>query len=184
MVTQFPELNIKVLSFRHNKINKIEPRAFKNLTLLEKLDLSCNQLDIKSLKKDVFEGHYNAEKYEPLGNLKWLSLADNNLHALIDDAFDHLDNLETLILSQNQFKIIDQNSASAISTVSSLKFLDLSSMELKDLPRDMLHASHRTLRVLNITGNLFTSIPEAIHYSENLVELIIDDVPIEYIGGK
>lgn len=151
--------------------------------MLEKLDLSENHLTIQSLRKDVFEGNYNSMQYEPLKNLKWLSLAGNDLHAVIDDAFDHLPNLETLILCHNQFKVIDPNSASAISVLTNLKVLDLSFMELRELPNYMLHAP-RHLRVLNLTGNLFTSIPDAIHSAENLIELIIDDVPIEYIGGK
>lgn len=183
MVTQFPQLDIKFISFRHNKIRKIEQRAFWNLTLLEKLDLSENKLTIDTLQKEVFEGPYNSQQYEPMKSLKWLNLAGNDLHALNDDVFDHLPNLETLLLCHNQFTIIDPNSASAISSLNKLKVLDLSFMELKDLPDHMLHAP-RELRVLNITGNLFTSIPSAIHLAKNLIELSIDDVPIEHIGGK
>lgn len=183
IVTQFPVLDIRVLSFRHNKIRKIEPRAFINLTSLEKLDLSDNKLTHDALSRQTFEGHYRAQELEPLENLKWLSLAGNDLHTLDPDLFDHLPNLEVLILCHNQFSIMDSNSAAAISSIPKLKVLDLSFMELRKIPESTLHGP-REMRVLNLTGNLFTEIPDDIRYARNLVELVLDDIPIEHIGGK
>lgn len=183
IITQFPKLDIRTLSFRKNKIHKIEVRAFFNLESLEKLDLSKNRLNHAALQKEVFEGHYNAQEYEPLKNLKWLSLAENDLHTLDPDLFDHLPNLESLFLSKNPFTILDSNSVGAISSIPHLKVLDLSFMELRQIEDSMLHAP-RELRVLNLTGNLFFEIPEAISFAKNLVELILDDLPIEHIGGK
>lgn len=183
IVTQFPNIDIRTLTFRHNKIRKIESRAFFNLKLLEKLDLSENKLTHDALSRQVFEGHYMAQELEPLINLKWLSLANNDLHTLDPDLFDHLPNLETLLLCHNQFMIMDSNSAGAISSIPKLKMLDLSFMELRKIPESTLHGP-RELKVLNLTGNLFTEIPDDIRYARNLVELILDDIPIEHIGGK
>ncbi|XP_055309698.1 leucine-rich repeat neuronal protein 2-like [Sitodiplosis mosellana] len=183
IVTQFPTLEIHTLSLRRNKIRKIEKRAFYNLTLLEKLDLSDNKLTHAAMQRDVFEGHYNQQELEPLINLKWLSLAGNDLHTLDPDLFDHLPNLETLLLCHNQFAIMDANSAGAISSIPHLKVLDLSFMELRKIPETTLHGP-RELKVLNLTGNLFTEIPDDIRLARNLVELVMDDVPIVHIGGN
>lgn len=183
IVTRFPNLGIRTLSLRHNKIRKIEQRAFFNLTSLEKLDLSDNKLTHDAMSRQVFEGHYNPHELDPLLNLKWLSLASNDLHTIDPDLFDHLPNLETLLLCHNQFMVMDANSAGAISSIPKLKILDLSFMELRKIPETTLHGP-RELRVLNLTGNLFTEIPDDIRYARNLVELVLDDVPIEHIGGK
>lgn len=176
-------MDIRSLSFRHNKIRKIEFRAFFNLTFLEKLDLSDNRLTNQALEKEVFEGPYSPDQLEPLKNLLWLSLADNDIHSLKLDVFDHLNNLEVLFLNQNPFKIIDPTTASAISSLTKLKFLDLSFMELRSLPDQMLHAP-RDLHTLNLTGNLLTTIPGALHFSINLIELNLNDNPFVQIGGE
>lgn len=176
-------MNTRSLSFRHNKIAKIQPRAFFNLTSLEILDLSNNRLTNLALQKEVFEGPYSADQYEPMKNLKWLSLSNNDIHALNADVFDHLNHLEVLFLDHNPFKIIDPNTASAIASLSTLKVLDLSFMELRTIPEHMLHAP-RSLHTLNLTGNLFTKLPEALHFAVNLVELNLNDNPFEHIGGE
>lgn len=183
VVTQFPQLDIRSLSFRHNKIRKIEAKAFINLTSLEKLDLSDNRLTNQALEKDVFEGPYSTDQYEPLRNLRWLSLADNDIHSLKPDVFAHLSDLEVLFLNHNPFKIIDPNSATTISSLTKLKFLDLSFMELRNLPVEMLHAP-RDLQTLNLTGNLLTVIPEGLHFAINLIELNLNDNPFVDIGGE
>lgn len=184
MLTAFPNLTeIQYLSFHANKIDRIENLAFFNLTSLEWLDLSDNKLTNKALQKQVFEGHYDSHEYQPMKRLKWLNLIGNDLHALNPDVFDHLDALETLLLGRNQFKIIDPNTAGAISSLITLKVLDLSFMELRTIPRDMLHAP-RSMQTLNLTGNLFTVLPEALHFTPNLVNLNLNDNPFEHIGGE
>lgn len=71
-ITRFPELSIKILILHRNKISKIEKGSFHNLTLLEELDLSSNELTSTSLLPNVFEGHYSPSVFEPLENLKVL----------------------------------------------------------------------------------------------------------------
>ncbi|XP_031631324.1 toll-like receptor 13 [Contarinia nasturtii] len=184
VITIFPKLDIRSLSFQHNKIRQIEDRAFFNLTTLERLDLSDNKLTREALQSKVFEGHYDSKLYEPLTNLKWLNLASNDLHTLDLDLFDHFPNLETLILAHNQFRILDGNTVNAISGIPKLQVLDMSAMELKEIPSSLFHGPRNTLKVLNLTGNLLTEIPDALHYAANLVELVLDDLLIEHIGGN
>lgn len=121
IVTQFPPLEIRYLSFRHNVIHQIEKAAFKNLTLLEHLDLSFNRLTSDVLKPAVFEGKYAADTYEPLKHLKILNLGNNNLHTLDQDLFEHFPNLEHLSLDANPFMVIDHMTVVAISSLTSLK---------------------------------------------------------------
>lgn len=183
-MTRFPNLTqVQYLSFHGNKISRIQKLAFYNLTSLEWLDLSDNKLTNVALQKEIFEGHFDPHQYEPLRRLKWLNLIGNDLHALSPDAFDHLDALETLLLGRNQFKIIDPNTADAISSLVTLKVLDMSFMELRTIPEHMLHAP-RSLHTLNLTGNLFTVLPEALHFTPNLMNLNLNDNPFVHIGGE
>lgn len=183
MLPQFPNMPTRKLTFRYNKIRKIERAAFRNLTDLEQLDLSFNKLTFETLKQEVFEGKFSVDKWEPLENLKWISLSNNELHSLDPDLFSHLASLEVLILSNNPFKVIDPNTATAISNIDKLTTLDMTAMELKTLPEHLFHAPSKTLKYLNLTGNLFSSVPEAIGFAVNLVQLNLDDNIIETIGG-
>lgn len=63
-------LSIKVLLLHRNKIAKIDKGAFHNLTSLEELDLSSNELTSQTLLPSVFEGPYSPTTFEPLQNLK------------------------------------------------------------------------------------------------------------------
>lgn len=181
LVTQFPKLPIRHLSFRHNAIRKIEKAAFMNLTLLETLDLSFNRLTYEEMHPTVFEGTYDAANYEPLKNLRVLNLSHNDLHTFDPDIFEHFPNLEELVISFNPFKVIDRNSEVAISSIGKLAVLDMSDMELKTLPETIFH-SPRNLKTLNLAGNLFTKIPDALERAVNLVSLTLDDNIFERIG--
>lgn len=129
----------------------------------------------------IFEGAYDAGSYEPLKNLRVLNLSHNELHTLDPDIFEHFPNLEELIISFNPFKVIDRNSEVAISSIGRLSVLDMSDMELKTLPEHIFHTP-RLLKTLNLSGNLFTKIPEAIEHALSLVTLNLDDNIIERIG--
>lgn len=183
VVTSFPKLFIRSLSLARNKINKIEPRAFRNLTALEKLDLSFNRLTYEALKPEVFEGFYDATTFEPLRSLKWISLAHNDIHSIDPDLFEHVPNLESLSLSNNPFKKFDTNTAIAIQSIPRLSNLDLGNMELKTLPDHIFHAP-RQLKTLNLTGNLFNTLPEALGDALNLIYLNLDDNIFEAFGGN
>lgn len=180
-MSQFPKLSIRHLSFRHNVIRKIERAAFRNLSLLETLDLSYNRLTYEELHPTVFEGAYDAGAYEPLTNLRVLNLSHNELHTLDPDIFEHFPNLEELTISFNPFKVIDRNTEVAIASIGRLTVLDMSDMELKTLPEFIYHAP-RSLKTLSLGGNLFAKIPEALEHALNLVTLNLDDNIFEKIG--
>lgn len=55
IVKQLPRSKVKYLSFRHNKISKINNYAFSNLMYLVELDLSYNYLSSENLNPEVFK---------------------------------------------------------------------------------------------------------------------------------
>lgn len=110
--------------------------------------------------------------------MQTLNLANNRLHELDPDVFEHLPSLEKLTLSGNYFHEIANGANSAISRLPKLQFLDLSYMELENLPEHMLH-SLKQLRHIRLTGNLFAKLPSALGYAARLESLNMDENPLQ-----
>ncbi|XP_055527838.1 leucine-rich repeat neuronal protein 3-like [Wyeomyia smithii] len=181
-VPQFPLLDVKILDLSHNNISTIAKKAFIGLSNLEVLDLSYNMLTSNNLIPEIFEGSYNPDEYLPLEKLRVLRLGNNQLHSLDQDLFEHMPNLEELSLVSNVFKVIDRLSETAIASVKTLRSLDLSYMELLSIPEYIFNAP-QGLEYLNLTGNLLTTIPEALIYATHLKWLSLDENPIDNIQG-
>uniref|UniRef100_A0A6E8W4T0 LRRCT domain-containing protein n=1 Tax=Anopheles coluzzii TaxID=1518534 RepID=A0A6E8W4T0_ANOCL len=179
-ITLFPSMNVTWLDLSHNEIATMKTGCFANLTLLQVLDLSHNRLKSESLNPDVFAGHYSTNEYMPLSKLRVLRLGANDLHSLNPDLFEHLPALEELSLELNPFKVIDQQSEIAIASIERLVSLDLSYMELEDIPKYLFHTP-RGLRYLNLTGNLLQEVPAALSYATALAWLSLDENPISSI---
>lgn len=127
-LTQFPELPLSRLSYRGNGLMFIEKAAFKFLRTLEYLDLSENGLTHESIRESTFEGQFNDEDYEPIP-LKTLKLGYNKIFSIDKDSFNHLSsNLETLELNNNPLKVIDHQTAIAITTLRKLKVYSCDSL--------------------------------------------------------
>jgi Leucine-rich repeat (LRR) protein len=182
---QFPTLRfpLKVVDFRHNKINQIVKNCFTNLNYLEEIDLSFNEMKSENLKPEIFEGKYSPDEYEPLMSLKRLRLSYNLLHNLDTDIFEHIKHLQELYLDNNPFQIIHTNVLGAFSDLPQLQLLDMSRMELSTLPEDTFHPL-RALKVLKLEGNLFTTIPQALKWAINVQELSLDENPIGDLTGE
>ncbi|XP_054277969.1 leucine-rich repeat neuronal protein 2-like [Macrosteles quadrilineatus] len=176
----FPQLPVTNLSLSHNWIARIEPACFKQLANLTQLDLSHNRLTSDQLRPDVFKGHYAPEAYEPLRNLKTLNLASNALHSLHSDLFEHLPNLEDLSLASNPLKVLDRQTTIAITSIPYLKILDLSSTSLRTFCEHVLHTP-RFLEVLDLSRNLFKTVPQTLEDSHSLKKLFLDENPISEI---
>ena len=119
-IIKFPSLPLVNLNFRHNSIFAIEPAAFKNLSALVSLNLSWNKLRQQALFRDVFQGRYSNDEYQPIA-LKILKLGYNAIHSLNKDAFDHTPYLTTLELNDNPIKVIDHETAMAITSLRKLE---------------------------------------------------------------
>ncbi|CAH0392554.1 unnamed protein product [Bemisia tabaci] len=178
--TDFPLAYWRTLRLNENRIAEIKVGAFANLPLLEMLDLSHNLLTSDKLKPHVFKGMYMANEYQPMHNLRVLRLGHNDLHTLHPDVFEHLPNLESLILESNPLKHIDKPTIIALSSIFSLHTLDLSNTGISEIPERMLHTP-RNLSTINLSRNNFTSVPEGLGDSHALKHLILDSNPIEVV---
>jgi Leucine-rich repeat (LRR) protein len=181
----FPSLKfaLKKIDFSHNNISQIVKNAFTNLSYVNEIDLSFNDLKANTLKPNVFEGRYSADEYEPITSLKVLRLSYNLLHNLDQDIFEHITHLQELYLDNNPIQIIHTSVLNAFSDIPELQVLDISRCELTDLPTDIFHPL-RALKTLKLEGNLFRNIPKALAYAKNVREVALDDNPIEDIGEE
>ncbi|XP_067637406.1 leucine-rich repeat neuronal protein 3-like [Eurosta solidaginis] len=182
-IIAFPAYPVKNVYLGFNQIASIEKGAFANLTELTKLNLAHNKLTTKALDPNVFKGLYSEHDFLPLGKVIELDLGHNDIHSLDADLFEHLPKLETLLLSSNTFQVIDQNTVTAISGLSFLKTLDMSFMELEELPDNLFHGP-RDLETIILTGNLFDELPDDLDLATNLRELVLDENPIADLTGE
>ncbi|GLH03033.1 Protein artichoke [Gryllus bimaculatus] len=163
--------NLRRLSFSHNEIQVIDEKAFCNLTALQELDLSSNQLTRSVLKPDVFKGHYDRNEYQPLKNLTVLRLSSNSIHSLDSDIFEHVAHLRVLSLAFNPMRVIDTPTLNAISSLAYLEHLDLTHVGIESLPPHVLHTLNN-LTTLNVSSNQFTEVPSELANSHQLRELM------------
>lgn len=182
-ITVYPNVTIVNLDLSHNQIALIENGAFAELRLLAQLDLSHNRLKSEMLTPQVFQGRYDPVQYQPLKKLRVLNLSYNDLHQLDADVFEHMPDLEDLDISNNNFMAIDAGTEIAISQIPKLKRLNLADTQLSKLPEHLFHAP-RALIDINLAGNLFDRIPDALIFAINLDTLILDENPIVRIGSK
>lgn len=179
-ITQFPRLNIQHLSISRCNVEHIDDAAFLNLRNLESLDLSFNNLKTEVLIGHIFRGHYAPDKYEPLWNLKNLTLKKNLLHSLRSDVFEHLPNLESLDLSENSLQTLVGFTEKALTSLTRLKVLNLSDTMLARIPHSFIHMS-KYLETLDLSGNYFTEIPMELESTHNIEWLSLDDNPIRNV---
>lgn len=176
----FPQLKspLKKVSFSYNKISSIVKEAFKNLSYIEELDLSHNELTSKAFKPEIFRGKYSPDEYQPLVSLKILRLSYNLLHILDQDIFEHTEHIQELYLDNNPFEVIHTDIMSAFSDLPELQVLDLSRTEISKLPTAVFQPL-KALKTLNLEGNLFHDVPKkALRFAPNLRELSLDDNPL------
>ncbi|RZC39590.1 leucine-rich repeat neuronal protein 1, partial [Asbolus verrucosus] len=172
---QFPPSNIVLLNLANNSIVNISDSIFSNLQNMETLILSYNNIEL--LHPDAFDGQYAEGDFRPLKSLKKLHLDHNRLHSLDGDIFEHTSRVEVLTLSHNPFKILDQQTIVAITSLVFLKELDLSYTELANLPDYFLHTP-KYLNLLDLSGNAFEEIPKTLANSHNLTTLYMNNNPI------
>jgi Leucine-rich repeat (LRR) protein len=132
--------NLKYLNLSCNKFNDSKQIVFRNnLTKLEKLDLSWNQL--REIHNKLF---FNVT------NLIELNLSNNQLSELRKNLFYHLQNLEILNLSNNDISQIDNDT---FANLPILQYLDLSNNDIQTTSIRSLQGIPELIG-LSISGNL------------------------------
>ena len=162
--SQLQELNLQ-----NNSLTLVTPELFHGLSNLVLLNLSHNAIASHLLTSDTFGG---------LTSLRILDLSHNRLTSLDAELFEHLPNLEMLILdhnmletfsgigaadnlkhlslANNKLSIVEDN---AFFRLGSLEHLDLHGNELKELTHSSLAQQLPHLQVLLLSHNHLTSIP-------------------------
>lgn len=125
----------------------------------------------------MFKGPYNNTIYEPLA-LQHLDLSYNKIHSLQKDVFEHLPFLEVLNLEGNHFRVLDIVTQLALSSVPTLRVLNLANNDLTDLADDAVKELTK-LTQINLSGNDLDFVPDTLLYVAKTLEVLrVDDNPI------
>lgn len=139
--------NLKSLTMRKNEIRNVDNSlCHADKAKLERLILSYNKInDLAWLKKCA-----------SLRQLNYLDISENKLTngVMVDDLFQKLGNLRTLLLEGLQIHTIERK---AFSGLYLLKELDLDNNQLTFIPSDAL-INTPNIKILSLNGNLITRI--------------------------
>ncbi|XP_013199174.1 leucine-rich repeat neuronal protein 3 [Amyelois transitella] len=178
ILTTVPDLPINKLNLSRCDLGEIRDGAFANLEELSSLDLSRNQLSTAAISRKIFSIQFTPDtlisdlQKLSFANLRYLSLAYNDIHALPKNIFMFMRDLQVLDLSGNPLSMIDQVTMAALSDVK-LTELSLASCELETLPDGLLRRQ-RNLQKLDLSDNRFTTIPTVLSETVSLVSLNLD----------
>lgn len=169
-------VNLRSLSFGGNALTKIPAGVF-NLTKLDILNMMNNQLreippEILMLDKlrwlYLRNNSINAlpEEFGELHNLRSLDLLGNKLKSL-PSTFGKLQNLAQLELYENPIKKLPAN----FGELSSLKMLQF--IITKAFDSSLLHQQLKNIKILYLSGDGYSKVPEQIFQLTNLDNLRI-----------
>lgn len=102
-------VNVEELRLSRNKLTKVHPYAFANLTKLRSVSIQKNQLN--SIDAYTFAG---------LKNLKEILLIGNQIKTIRKFAFDHSSSIETVDLRRNPTERLESNAFSNFNDVQSI----------------------------------------------------------------
>jgi Leucine-rich repeat (LRR) protein len=157
------------LDVKYCNIERLEPYAFANLSLVEELSLRDNQ--IKSMTANAFSHHarlkiisldqnniaeINRNVFVDLPSLEQLFLTANKITTIHDKAFVHLSNLKELEIDKNSLFSLNSETFSGLRN---LEKLELSSNSLEVIG-DNTFAPLVNLRLLNLGENKIQMLDE------------------------
>ncbi|XP_059195236.1 toll-like receptor 21 [Centropristis striata] len=156
--------NMRVLSYRYNRILSVNPYAFNNTPNINTLKLNINTIAflhhkaLKGLKRlvtlrldhnlltDLFK-----DTFEDNSNLLTLNLRNNRIDVIFDGTFHNLRNLIILDLGGNKIARFQQ---SALDGLNSLSKLYLDGNNLKKIDTSFYYAFQDTLTTLDLQSNM------------------------------
>lgn len=106
-----------------------------------------------------------------------LDLSHNHIHHLDDDIFQTLVSLVELRLSNNPLVTLDSSTTTALNSLRALSVLDLANTELTALP-DELRNPIKHVDKLMLNGNDLTEVPKVLQHADQLLALNLDRNPI------
>jgi len=190
---QLAELNLA-----DNQISGLAPTAFSSLPRLTTLSLEGNQLgrqsqqlsvalsqltslESLSLDNNGISGALTGHFLGGLGNLRQLTLAQNNLTSVEPDALAGLSSLRTLDLSQNKIDLISDRSFVSLTRLETLR-LDMN--HIVTLPSSGF-SGLKALTSLDLSHNFLQSVTsEALVVLSKLRQLFLRDNDIIFLDGK
>lgn len=158
---------VKGLDLSVNKISIIHVSAFKNLSLLTRLDLKRN-----------FISRIETGSFANQISLKLLNLNNNKLVKLGDDVFNGLGNLTELRMFRNHIRVV---ASTSFKSLTSLRFLDISNNQLHQITKIHSILQHLpNLQVLAVVYNGLTTFQswELTNTSIKLASIDLSDNPI------
>ncbi|XP_066140178.1 leucine-rich repeat-containing protein 70-like [Euwallacea fornicatus] len=171
---QLPDSDLaQKIILSHCGIETIATGAFEPVKNLLFLDLSYNRLTTEELPPETFKGPYNQSVYEPLA-LEDLNLAYNQIHSLPHNLFEHVAQLKQLNLEGNDFKVLDQSTQYALSSLAELEVLNLGNNELTELVGNAIRNLQK-LRILDLSRNKIDFIPETLSLLNGSLEILYLD---------
>ncbi|KAK6960299.1 serine-rich adhesin for platelets [Biomphalaria glabrata] len=150
---------LKSLSLAHDRILTYG-RNLENLTKLEELDLSYNNIS----------GMLN-NSLSNLRLLKTLIFEQNQIKHLYNETFTGLDSLQTLVLSHNPLESIDKVTFKLLTNVETIKLQDV---QMNDIDPNWF-AQHKTLRNIDLSHNFLKSIDE-----RSFLMTFLEDLDLSY----
>lgn len=160
-------VKLERLYLKENKISRIEEKSFEKLGQLKHLNLTSNNLG-PCLDMSLFQDLSNLTELAigtnqissvvnsggELNNLSWISLSDNSITSISENAFIGLTNLNCLYLNNNKLTILN---GFVKSLTNNLKHLDLSDNLIAEIEKDVFK-DLCSLQVLKLEMNKLTSI--------------------------
>ncbi|KAK9294391.1 hypothetical protein QLX08_010987 [Tetragonisca angustula] len=155
---------LRTLTASRDGIRLVSEDAFKDVTQIERLDLSWNELRFYP-------------KTRSLNQLKYLDLSHNQINEVMNLCDSILTSIETLNLSHNHISMIDKNFANMMY----LRTLDLSNNRIAILPTLLIFNS-RSLEVLLLTNNSIEDIDDLFKKNSfKELELHLEDNPFSVV---
>ncbi|NWX14802.1 LRC66 protein, partial [Aegotheles bennettii] len=163
------EWKLKHLNLSNNLISELSLTTFKNLPVLETLNLNDNA--IHTLTLDIPTPAHGSKKHRKgchlLPALKVLSLERNNLNT-VPRGLGLLQSLQTVHLSSNGIRQID---SSDFQNCSQLKDIDLQNNKITTIPPEAFRDLNKLQVVMNLRGNALTTPLPQILISLNFFQL-------------
>ena len=158
------------LDLSHNKLSRVDATVFRALYTLQSLSLKNNI--IESLAENAFISNRNLHTLSLSGNrlqtldaasftglevLNALFLDDNRLHTVHASSFANITGLMELNVGRNRLSTVPQ----AIQTLHSLRSLDLSHNQIRDISNNASYRGLEQLYSLNLEGNMIGNLSRA-----------------------